>query len=76
MQATGAAIKYGVYGLSDSAGIVSRPNAKRRTSGPQLDLEDMLGAAGAAAPAPASPKAAAPAATTGKKSSIAKRMAW
>jgi phage terminase large subunit GpA-like protein len=75
VQATGAAIKYGVYGLSDIGW--NRLEAERETArgGPQLDLEDMLGASGAGATAAAATKVATPAAG-GKKSSIAKKMVW
>jgi phage terminase large subunit GpA-like protein len=75
VQATGAAIKYGVYGLSDVGW--NRLEAERETNrgGPQLDLEDMLGASGAAAPASAA-KAGTPAKPGDKKTSIAKRMNW
>jgi phage terminase large subunit GpA-like protein len=75
VQATGAAIKYGVYGLSDIGW--NRLEAEREISrgGPQLDLEDMLGASNAT-PATASTKIAAPAKPGAKKISIAKKMSW
>jgi phage terminase large subunit GpA-like protein len=73
VQATGAAIKYGVYGLSDLGW--NRLEAEREMKSPnaQMDLEDMMGAN-----APQS-KSVAPATTVqtpAKKTSIAKKMAW